>query len=52
MSLGPGMPDPPASIPVPVQRTNHTIDRGFDIVARPILGGLHHEYALVPDAAA
>ena len=51
MSLGPGVPDPPAGIPVPLQSNLHSVASGFHVVAHPILGGLHHEYGLVPDAA-
>ncbi len=51
MSLGPGVPDPPAGIPVPLQSTPHSFASGFHVVARPILGGLHHEYGLVQQAA-
>lgn len=51
MSLGPGVPDPPPSIPVALQSNLHSVASGFHVVTRPILGGLHHEYGLVLDAA-
>ncbi|MEA3276111.1 MAG: integrase core domain-containing protein, partial [Pseudomonadota bacterium] len=46
MSLGPGVPDPPAGIPVVLKSTRHRIRDGQEIIARPVLGGLHHEYGL------
>ena len=51
MSLGPGVPDPPAGIPVPLQSNLNSVASGVHVAAHPILGGLHHEYGLVPDAA-
>jgi hypothetical protein len=50
ISLGPGVPDPPTGVPVPSQSTSHCIASGFRVVACPILGGLHHEYGLMPHA--
>jgi len=49
MSLGPGIPDPPAEVPVPLQSTSHCTLRGLHVLARPFLGGLHHEYGLIPE---
>lgn len=46
MSLGPGVPDPPIGIPVPIQRDRHRLGNALKIVVAPILGGLHHEYRL------
>jgi len=45
MGLGPGIPDPPI---VPIARPTSRHRRGEPYVVRadPILGGLHHEYAL------
>jgi putative transposase len=51
MSLGPGVPDPPDGIPAQLQSAPHSFTSGFQAVARPILGGLHHEYGLVQQAA-
>ena len=51
MSLGPGMPQPPASRPVPLQIPRHRLPAHLHVVARPILGGLHHEYQLEVKAA-
>lgn len=49
-SLGPGIPDAPASMPA-VQASGHFIPGNHRVVARPILGGLHHEYRLEKVAA-
>jgi len=50
-SLGPGLPDPPLNLPVPLQCQRHHFDRASRVVGRPVLNGLHHEYTLVADAA-
>jgi len=44
-SLGPGIPDPGLG-QVSVKSRGHLIPLGHRVVARPILGGLHHEYSL------
>jgi putative transposase len=49
-SLGPGIPEPSAGIPVP-QISGHCIRCGHRVVGRPVLGGLHHEYRLEKVAA-
>ncbi len=46
MSLGPGVPDPPAGIPAALQSTRHQIPDGLEVIAQPVRGGLHHEYGL------
>jgi len=51
MALGPGMPQPPAALPVPLHVHRHHLPRHVRVVARPILGGLHHEYGLEAKAA-
>ena len=43
--LGPGLPDPPANEALePSHR--HRLPPGCRVVAKPVLGGLHHEYQL------
>ncbi len=46
MSLGPGIPDPPA-ITLPKSASRHRRCEGYSVRANPILGGLHHEYCHV-----
>jgi putative transposase len=49
-SLGPGFPEPHAPF-AHVQRHRHRFDRPGSVVARPVLNGLHHEYAVIACAA-
>jgi transposase InsO family protein len=49
--LGPGIPDPPIELPVTPHKHRHRIPSHRKVVARPILGGLHHEYRLLTKAA-
>jgi putative transposase len=51
MSLGPGIPQPSVSLPIPLHGPRHRLPAHFRVVTRPILGGLHHEYGLKPQAA-
>ena len=52
MALGPGVPDPPpANIDDPHPNSRHRRGESYAVRANPILGGLHHEYSLVPAAA-
>ena len=51
MSLGPGVPHPPAGVPLSLQSTRHVIPKGFQIASRSVLGGIHHEYRLLAHAA-
>jgi transposase InsO family protein len=47
MALGPGVPDPPATmkaIPKPTSRHRH--GESYAVRAASVLGGLHHEYSL------
>ena len=43
MALGPGIPQPPPQSPVPLQAHRHRLPTHLHVVARSILGGLHHE---------
>jgi putative transposase len=49
MSLGPGIPQPPP--PIRLQAHRHQIPEHLQVIAHPILGGLHHEYQLQEKAA-
>jgi hypothetical protein len=51
MALGPGIPQPPAPCPVARHTHRHRIPPSLRVVARPILGGLHHAYGLEAQAA-
>jgi len=44
--LGPGVPDPPENLSVPLPKSRHRLDDFRSVRARTILGGLHHEYSL------
>jgi putative transposase len=51
MTLGPGVPDPPPkSVVYQIPQTRHRISEGLVVLAKSVLGGLHHEYSLVPVA--
>ena len=51
MSLGPGIPQPPPSLPVPRHVHRHRLPEHLRVVAHPLLGGLHHTYALAKQVA-
>ena len=51
MSLGPGIPRSISLLPVPRQSHRHRMATGQRVVARPVMGGLHHEYGLEKRAA-
>jgi len=51
MALGPGMPQPPLSVPGPLQAHRHRLPPHLRVVARSVLEGLHHEYTLVEQVA-
>jgi transposase InsO family protein len=45
-ALGPGIPDPPMGMPTELQPDRRKVPPGARGTARPVLGGLHHEYSL------
>src|SRR5262249_31927037 len=49
-SLGPGLPEPNQS-EVPASDHRHKMPSGYHVVKTSVLGGLHHEYRLVKEAA-
>jgi transposase InsO family protein len=49
-SLGPGFPEP-SQESVPESGHRHQLPAGFRVVKTSVLGGLHHEYLLVKEAA-
>ena len=51
MALGPGIPQPPPHVPAPQPVYRHQIPEHLQVIAHPILGGLHHEYQLQEKAA-
>src|SRR5262245_61878984 len=51
MSLGPGIPQPLLALPVALQAQRHWLPSGQDVVSRPILNALHHDYRCEKRAA-
>ena len=49
-SLGPGLPEPTQES-VPESGHRHQLPAGYRVVKDSVLGGLHHEYRLVKEAA-
>jgi transposase InsO family protein len=51
-SLGPGVPDPPATLAmVRKLESRHRLGKGAVVLAKSVLGGLHHEYSMAPSLA-
>ena len=51
MALGPGIPQPPATLPALLQDHRHRLPAHLRVGARPILAGLHHEDRLTAKVA-
>jgi putative transposase len=49
-SLGPGIPEPSSLVPL-LSGGRHALPKGSRVMARPVRGGLHHEYRLEKVAA-
>jgi putative transposase len=48
-SLGPGVPDPPGILAmVQKVKSRHRLGEGVAVLAKSVLGGLHHEYSTGP----
>ena len=48
-SLGPGVPDPPGILAmVQKVKSRHRLREGVAVLAKSVLGGLHHEYSTAP----
>lgn len=45
MALGPGVPDPPPNLVVPLSESRHGLGGFGSIRGKSVLGGLHHEYS-------
>ena len=48
MVLGPGVPDPPTIESRPIPKSRHRLHDFVSVGSKAILGGLHHEYSLLP----
>jgi putative transposase len=52
-SLGPGVPDPPQELAlISKSQSRHRLAAGAFVLAKSVLGGLHHEYFLATPASA
>ncbi|MGA8054896.1 MAG: hypothetical protein WCA12_13725, partial [Burkholderiales bacterium] len=52
MALGPGVPDPPSQAAAfESQQSRHRLRAGLVVLAKSVLGGLHHEYSPAPAVA-
>jgi hypothetical protein len=47
-ALGPGVPDPTRAARVATSESRHRLTAGVPVLAKSVLGGLHHEYSLAP----
>ena len=46
-ALGPGVPDPPReAVVIPESESRHRLAAGAFVLAKSVLGGLHHEYSI------
>jgi putative transposase len=46
-ALGPGVPDPPRELEkTPTSESRHRLAAGVLVLAKSVLGGLHHEYSI------
>jgi hypothetical protein len=51
-ALGPGVPDPPQGAAMfPECESRHRLAAGALVLAKSVLGGLHHEYSLATTPA-
>jgi transposase InsO family protein len=50
MALGAGVPDPPPTVVSEIPQPRHRIGEGLVVLAKSVLGGLHHESSLVQTA--
>ncbi|WP_372525365.1 hypothetical protein [Piscinibacter sp.] len=51
-ALGPGVPDPPVrSAQVSQSESRHRLAAGALVLAKAVLGGLHHEYSIATTPA-
>jgi putative transposase len=52
MALGPGVLDPPRkAAALPTRQTPNRVREGLVVLAKSVLGGLHHEYSVAPAIA-
>src|SRR5262245_3562707 len=50
IALGPRVPDPPRrAAGLPAYQTPNRVREGFVVLAKSVLGGLHHEYSVTPE---
>ena len=51
MALGPGIPNRTMRFDSKTEPNRHQLPEGFQVISLPVLGGLHHQYALEKIAA-